>query len=131
MSAPKQQIRFCTGHDVVSIAYAKSGRGTSIAKAANWLSHLEFDLGSPVWSHMMTELARNHTLLRYDGRGSGLSNWDMKDLSFESWVRDLEAVVDAAGVERFALLGVSQGAASAVDYAVRHSERVSQVLLWQ
>jgi pimeloyl-ACP methyl ester carboxylesterase/DNA-binding CsgD family transcriptional regulator len=129
MSAPKQQIRFCTGHDGVSIAYAKSGRGTPVVKAANWLSHLEFDLESPVWSHVMNALSRDHTLLRYDERGCGLSDWDVEDLSFESWVRDLETVVDAAGVERFALLGISQGASIAVDYAVRHPERVSHLIL--
>jgi pimeloyl-ACP methyl ester carboxylesterase/DNA-binding CsgD family transcriptional regulator len=129
MSALKQQIRFCTGHDGVSIAYATSGRGTPIVKAANWLSHLEFDLESPVWSHVMSALSADHTLLRYDERGCGLSDWNVADLSFESWVRDLEVVVDAAKIDRFALLGISQGASIAIDYAVRHPERVSHLIL--
>ena len=129
MSNPKQQIRFCTGHDGTSIAYAKSGRGSPIVKAANWLSHLEFDWESPVWSHMMNALSQDHTLLRYDERGCGLSDWNVADLSFEAWVRDLEAVVDAAGIERFVLLGISQGASIAVDYAVRHPDRVSHLVL--
>ena len=125
----KQQIRFCTGHDGVRIAYATSGIGPPLIKAANWLSHLEFDVGSPVWSHLMIELSRQHTLIRYDERGCGLSDRDVADLSFDAWLRDLEAVVDAAQVERFPLLGISQGASIAVAYAVRHPERVSHLIL--
>src|SRR5690348_12362239 len=104
-----QQIRFCTSHDGTRIAYATSGAGTPIVKAANWLSHLEFDGSSPVWLHLLRELSRANTLVRYDARGSGLSDWNV-ELSFEDWVRDLETVVEASGSERFALLGISQGA---------------------
>jgi pimeloyl-ACP methyl ester carboxylesterase/DNA-binding CsgD family transcriptional regulator len=128
-ATPKQQIRFCTSHDSVQLAYATSGRGAPLVKAANWLSHLEFDWESPVWSHLMHECSRERTLLRYDERGCGLSDWEVDDLSFDSWVRDLETVVDAAGVERFPLLGISQGASIAVAYAVRHPERVSHLIL--
>ena len=129
MAAIKQQIRFCTSHDGVRIAYASSGQGPPLVKVANWLSHLEFDWESPVWRPLLTELSREHTLIRYDERGCGLSDWNVAELSFEAWVRDLETVVDAAGVDRFPLLGISQGASIAVAYAVRHPERVSHLIL--
>ncbi len=98
-------------------------------KAATWLSHLEYDWESPVWSHVRQSLSARHRLLRYDERGCGLSDWDVQYLGFESWVRDLEAVADEAGAERFALLGVSQGASIAVAYAVRHPQRVTHLVL--
>jgi pimeloyl-ACP methyl ester carboxylesterase/DNA-binding CsgD family transcriptional regulator len=129
MPSSKQQIRFCTSHDGVSLAYAKTGRGTPIVKAATWLSHLEFDWESPVWCHTLNALSADHTLLRYDERGCGLSDWDVADLSFEARLRDLETVIDAAGVERFALLGIYQGASIAVAYAARHPGRVSHLIL--
>ena len=129
MPGQKQQIRFCTSHDGVRIAYATSGQGPPLIKAANWLSHLEFDWESPVWSPLLAELSRAHTLIRYDERGCGLSDWNVEDLSFDAWVRDLETVVEAVGVDRFALLGISQGASIAVEYAVRHPERVSHLIL--
>jgi pimeloyl-ACP methyl ester carboxylesterase/DNA-binding CsgD family transcriptional regulator len=125
----KQQIRFCTSADGVRIAYSTTGEGPPLVKVSNWLSHLEFDWGSPVWRHWLTELSANHTLVRYDERGCGLSDWDAPELSFEAWVRDLETVVDALGVERFPLLGISQGASIAIAYAVRHPERVSHLIL--
>jgi pimeloyl-ACP methyl ester carboxylesterase/DNA-binding CsgD family transcriptional regulator len=127
--AHRQQIRFCTSHDGARIAYATSGHGPPLVKAANWLSHLEFDWESPVWNPLLRELSSKHTLVRYDERGCGLSDWSVADLSFESWVRDLETVVDATGVERFPLLGISQGASIAVAYAVRHPERVTHLIL--
>ena len=129
MSAPRQQIRFCTSHDGARIAYATCGRGAPLVKAANWLSHLEFDLESPVWSHLLRELSRDHMLVRYDERGCGLSDWSVAHLSFEAWVRDLETVVDAAGVDRFPLLGISQGASIAVAYTTRHPERVTHLIV--
>jgi pimeloyl-ACP methyl ester carboxylesterase/DNA-binding CsgD family transcriptional regulator len=98
-------------------------------KAAHYLTHIEFDWTSPVWRHWLTELSHNHTLLRYDERGCGLSDWDAADLSFEGHVRDLEAVVAATGVTRFPLFGSSQGGAIAIAYAVRHPERVSHLVL--
>ena len=123
-----QQIRFCASSDGARIAYATSGEGSPLVKVSNWLSHLEFDLQSPVWTHWLRELATGHTLIRYDERGCGLSDWDA-ELSFEHWVRDLEAVVDACGLERFPLLGISQGASIAIAYAVRHPERVTHLIL--
>jgi len=129
MPVSKQQIRFCTSHDGERIAYATAGDGPPLVKAANWMSHLEFDLESPVWSPMLTQLARDHTLVRYDERGCGLSDRDVADLSFEAWVHDLETVVDTIGLERFPLLGISQGASIAVAFAVRHPQRVSHLIL--
>jgi len=126
----RQTIRFATADDGVSIAYATSGHGPqAVVKVGTWMSHLEFDLASPVWGHLLTWLAQRFTLLRYDQRGNGLSDWAAADLSFDAWVRDLGTVVDAAGLERVALLGLSQGAPVAIAYAVRHPERVSHLIL--
>jgi pimeloyl-ACP methyl ester carboxylesterase len=128
----RQQIMFCRAHDGVRIAYARSGNATAppLVKPANWLTHLEFDWNSPVWRHWLTEMGRGHSLIRYDARGCGLSDHDAPDLSFESWVRDFEAVVDAEGLERFSVLGISQGCAVAIAYAVRHPERIDKLVLY-
>lgn len=126
----EQQIHFCTTDDGVRIAYATVGEGPPLVKAANWLSHLEFDWSSPIWRHLLAEFAFDHTFIRYDERGNGLSDWNVSDLSFEAFVEDLEAVVDAAGVDRFPLLGISQGGAVAIAYAVRYPERVSRLILY-
>ena len=126
----EQEIRFCTARDGVRIAYATSGSGPPLVKAANWLTHLEYDWDSPVWRHWLGEMARRHTLIRYDERGCGLSDWKVEDFSFDAWARDLETVVGRVGLDRFALLGISQGGAVAVDYAVRHPERVSHLVLY-
>lgn len=129
MSEPKQQIRFCASRDGVRIAYAVSGSGPPLVRAASFLSHLEFDSRSPIWQPWLEEVGRHHTLLRYDPRGCGLSDREVADLSLERWVADLEAVVDARGLERFPLLGGSQGAAVAIAYAARHPERVTRLVL--
>jgi pimeloyl-ACP methyl ester carboxylesterase/DNA-binding winged helix-turn-helix (wHTH) protein len=126
----EQRIGFCTASDRVRIAYATSGTGPPLVKPANWLTHVEFDWESPVWRHWLHELSRDHTLIRYDERGSGLSDRDVDDLSFDAWVRDLETVVDALNLERFPLFGLSQGCAVAVAYAARHPERVSRLVLY-
>jgi pimeloyl-ACP methyl ester carboxylesterase/DNA-binding winged helix-turn-helix (wHTH) protein len=126
----RQQIRFCRAADDVRIAYATSGAGPPLVKPANWLTHLESDWDSPVWRHWLTELGREHTLIRYDERGCGLSDHEVNDFSIEAWVRDLEAVVDAQRLERFPLLGISQGCAVAIIYATRHPERVSRLVLY-
>ena len=126
----KQQIQFCTTSDGVRIAYATSGAGPPLVKVSNWMGHLEFDWSSPVWRHWLTELSRDHTLVRYDARGCGLSDWNVAQLSFELWVQDLETVVDAAGVSKFPLLGIAAGAPIAVTYAVRHPDRVSHLILY-
>lgn len=128
----RQEILFCRTHDGVRVAYAKSGNAGAppLVKPANWLTHLEFDWNSPVWRHWLTELGRAHSLIRYDERGCGLSDHDAAEMSFESWVRDLEAVVDAEGLARFSLLGISQGCAVAIAYAVRHPDRVDRLVLY-
>lgn len=126
----RQEIRFCTARDGVRIAYSTVGSGPPLVKAANWMNHLEFEWQSPIWSHWIKELIQHHRLVRYDERGNGLSDWSAKDLSFAAWVNDLESVVEAAGVERFALLGISQGGAVAISYALRHPEKVSHLVLY-
>ncbi len=128
--AMEQQIRFCAAPDGTQIAYATVGQGPPLVKTANWMNHLEYDWESPVWRHVFHGLARDHRLIRYDGRGNGLSDWDVEDISFETFVNDLEAVVDAAGIERFALFGISQGCAISIAYAVRHPERVTRLVLY-
>jgi pimeloyl-ACP methyl ester carboxylesterase/DNA-binding CsgD family transcriptional regulator len=125
-----QQVRFCTAGDGVGLAYAVHGSGPPIVRVATWLTHLDFDWESPVWRHWLTELSDRHTLVRYDERGCGLSDRELGELSVETWVADLETVVEAAGVDCFTLLGVSQGAAIALVYAVRHPERVSRLVLY-
>jgi class 3 adenylate cyclase/pimeloyl-ACP methyl ester carboxylesterase len=126
----EQQIRFCRSSDGVQIAYACIGQGPPLVKTGNWMTHLEKDLESPIWRHLWRDLASNHTLVRYDARGMGLSDWDVDEISFDAFVRDLEAVVDAAGFERFDLLGISQGCSVAIAYAVRHPERVNRLVLY-
>ena len=126
----EQQIGFCTSTDGVQIAYARTGNGPPLIKAANWLSHLDFDKRSPVWRHWIRELSRHHTLVRYDERGCGLSDWEVQEFSFDAWIRDLETVVDALDLDRFPLLGISQGGSIAIAYAVRHPERVSRLILY-
>jgi len=125
-----QEVRFCTTRDRVQIAYGLSGAGPPVVRAAHWMSHLQFDWQSPVWQHWIDGLSERNTLVRYDERGNGLSDWEVADLSFEAMVADLESVVDASGLTRFTLLGVSQSCAVSVAYAVRHPERVSGLVLY-
>ena len=125
-----QEIGYCRAADGVRLAYAKAGQGPPLVKTGNWLTHLEYDWESPIWHHLLEGLARQHTLIRYDARGNGLSDWDVDDLSLDAWVNDLEAVVDAAGIEHFPLLGISQGCAISIAYAVRHPDRVSHLVLY-
>jgi len=125
----KQDIRFCQASDGTTLAYSVTGTGPPIVKAANWLNHLEADLASPLWRHWIRALTTIRSLWRYDERGNGLSDWNAP-LNFEAFVDDLESVVDAAGLDRFDLLGISQGAAVAIAYSVRHPERVRKMHLW-
>ncbi|WP_353807432.1 alpha/beta fold hydrolase [Agromyces sp. SYSU T00194] len=127
--AARQDIRFCRAADGARIAYASVGDGPPLLKAANWITHLDLEWRSPVWGHWMQGLAQGRTLVRYDERGCGLSDWDVGEFTFDDWVDDLETVVDAVGIERFPLIGVSQGAAVALAYAVRHPERVTKLIL--
>lgn len=125
-----QEIRFCTAFDHTRLAYAKVGHGPPLVKVANWLSHLEYDWNSPVWQPWLEGWSRFRTLYRYDQRGCGLSDWKVSDLSFDSLVSDLEAVVDAAALERFDLFAMSQGGPIAIAYTAKHPERVSRLILY-
>jgi len=127
--ALKQKIRFCTAHDGVRLAYAICGKGPALVKVGNWMTHLEFDLQGPVWGYLLESLSQDYTLLRYDQRGTGLSDWNVDHMSFEDWVQDLETVIDAAGLEKFPLLCISQGTQIGIAYAVRHPERVSHLVV--
>jgi class 3 adenylate cyclase/pimeloyl-ACP methyl ester carboxylesterase len=127
---PKQDVKYCRAADGVRLAYATVGNGPLLVKAANWMNHLEYDWESPIFRHIWRGLAREHTLIRYDARGNGLSDWEVDEISFEAWVGDLEAVVEAIGAKRFPLLGISQGCAISIAYAVRHPERVSHLILY-
>ena len=125
-----QEIHFCTAPDGIQLAYSMVGQGSPLMKTGNWMTHLEFDLESPIWRHLYRELAKERTLVRYDARGNGLSDRTVDDISFDAFVRDLETVVEAAQVDRFALFGISQGCAISIAYAVRHPERVSHLILY-
>jgi pimeloyl-ACP methyl ester carboxylesterase/DNA-binding CsgD family transcriptional regulator len=127
--AGSQRIHFCVTPDGARIAFATSGTGPPLVKVSNWLTHLEFDWQSPVWHHWLKELGADHTLVRYDQRGCGLSDWAVDDLSSDHWLQDLETVVDAAGLQRFPLFAMSQGGPLAVRYAARHPDRVSALIL--
>jgi pimeloyl-ACP methyl ester carboxylesterase/DNA-binding winged helix-turn-helix (wHTH) protein len=127
---PRQEIRYCTTSDGVRLAYATTGSGPPLVKASNWLTHLDFEWGSPIWRHWYAELSRHHRLVRYDERGNGMSQRDVDDVSFETWVRDLATVVDAAGLDRFPLLGISRGGSIAIAYAVKHPDRVTHLVLY-
>ena len=126
----RQELRYCRTSDGVRLAYASVGSGPPLVKASNWLTHLDFEWGSPIWRHWYAELSRHHRLVRYDERGNGMSQRDVDDVSFDTWVRDLETVVDAAGLDRFPLLGISRGGPIAIAYAMKHPERVTQLVLY-
>jgi pimeloyl-ACP methyl ester carboxylesterase/DNA-binding SARP family transcriptional activator len=123
-------VRFCHAADGVRIAYASVGNGPPLVWAAHWLSHLAFSWESPIWRHWTQEFARDRDFIHYDERGNGLSDWASPDFSLDAFVRDLEAVVDALGLERFALIGSSKGGPTAIAYAARHPERVSRLVLY-
>jgi pimeloyl-ACP methyl ester carboxylesterase/DNA-binding SARP family transcriptional activator len=125
-----QRIGFCTAVDGVRLAFATSGDGPPLVKAATWMTHLDYDWDSPVWRHWIEGLSAEHRLVRYDERGCGLSDQHVDRFGFDAWVDDLAAVVDANGLDRFPLIGVSQGAAVAIAYAVRHPERVTKLVLY-
>ena len=124
-----QEIRFCTSRDGTRIGYATSGKGSPLVMTTNWLSHLEFDWDSPVWRHWITQLSKDHTLIRYDQRGCGLSAWEVKDLSLEALIQDLDSVVSALDIDRFPLLGVCSGGPVAIAYAAQYPEKVSHLIL--
>ncbi len=126
---PKQETQFATAADGTRLAWSAVGEGPPLVKTANWLNHLEFDFESPIWRGWIREIAADFRLIRYDERGNGLSDWNAPELSFDAFVDDLACVVDAAGVERFDLLGISQGAAVAIAYSLKYPERVRRIVL--
>jgi pimeloyl-ACP methyl ester carboxylesterase len=127
--AATQRTYFCKAEDGTRLAYGRLGDGPPLVRAANWLSHLELDWRFKVWRHWLDLFSRRHTLVRYDARGNGLSDWAPPELSFDRFVSDLGTVFDAAAVQRAPLVGLSQGASVAVAYAARHPERVSALVL--
>ena len=128
--ARNQEVTFCRTADGINLALASVGTGAPLIKVANWLTHVEYDWESPIWLPLLQHLAERCRLIRYDGRGNGLADRDVADISFAAFVRDLEAVVAAAEVERPAFLGISQGAAVAIAFAVLHPQRVSKLILY-
>ena len=126
----QHEIHFCTTVDGDRLAYAEVVQGPPLVKSANWLNHLEYDWQSPVWSPFLHELAKDRRLIRYDERGNGLSDWDVEDISFEAFVRDLETIVDAVNLDRFDMFGISGGCGIAIAYAVRHPERLRRLVLY-
>ena len=125
-----QKIRYCNASDGVRLAYATVGSGPPLMKSAHWLGHLEYDWEIPIFRHLLLRLAKDHTLVRYDARGNGLSDWDVKAFSLDAWVTDMEAVANAAGLDRFPLFGFSQGCAVSIAFAARHPDRVSHLILY-
>jgi pimeloyl-ACP methyl ester carboxylesterase/DNA-binding CsgD family transcriptional regulator len=130
MSDADQHVRFCTAADGTQIAYAVSGQGDPLVRTANWVSHLEYEWQNEVRRPVLEALTRAFTLVRYDQRGCGLSDWNVEHICFDAWVDDLDAVVRATGLRRFALMGSSQGCAIAIAYAARHPEKVTHLMLY-
>jgi class 3 adenylate cyclase/pimeloyl-ACP methyl ester carboxylesterase len=128
--AAAQVIKFCTASDGTNLAYATVGSGPPIVMAASWLTHLEYDWQSPANEHYLSFLSRDHTLVRYDPRGSGLSDWDVADISFEAFVNDMATVIAAVGIESFPVFAMSQAVSVAIAYSARQPERVSKLILW-
>jgi len=126
----QQEIKYCRSKDGVRLAYSLAGSGPALVKSANWINHLELDWELPLYRHMLVGLTKQHTLIRYDARGNGLSDWDSSELSIEAWVNDFEAVVNAVGLNRFPIFGFSQGCAVSIAYAVRNPQRVSRLILF-
>jgi pimeloyl-ACP methyl ester carboxylesterase/DNA-binding CsgD family transcriptional regulator len=129
-STPQQELGFCRSADGTRIAWARSGSGPPLIVTTCWLSHLQFDWESPVWRHFLRDVGEFATIVRYDERGHGLSDLGVTDHSIEARVADFEAVVTAAGFERFAVMGMAQGGPVAIEYAARHPERVTQLFFY-
>ena len=126
----RQVISFARSFDGVRVAWARHGTGPPLVRVGTWLTHLEGDWTSPVWRHWLTDLGERFTVVRYDERGTGLSDRTPGEISTRAWLADLEAVVDAAALDRFALLGMSQAGAVAIEFAARHPDRVSHLILY-
>jgi DNA-binding winged helix-turn-helix (wHTH) protein/pimeloyl-ACP methyl ester carboxylesterase len=127
---PRQAVTFSQTDDGTNLAVASVGSGPVLVRAAHWGTHVEFDLQNPLTSPLLRRLAGHFHLVRYDGRGTGLSDWSVGEISLETFLDDLETVVDSLALERFALLGMHSGAAVSIAYAVRHPQRVSKLVLF-
>ena len=128
----RQQIRYLRTRDGVQLAWADAGQGPLLVKGANWLTHLEYDWESPVWSHWMRFFSEHFRFVRYDERGCGMTDWNVADLSSDRWVEDLETVIETAVPpdRKMFLLGISQGGAACIPFAARHPERVAGLILY-
>ncbi len=129
----RQEIRYFESFDGTRIAYADMGDPDNdivLVKTANWMSHLEYDLESPIWRHWIEKLGHGVRLIRYDERGNGMSDWDLDGVSYEDCVKDLECLIDHLGLNKFALLGISQGASVAADFATRRPELVDRLIIY-
>ncbi|MCI0713360.1 MAG: alpha/beta fold hydrolase [Chloroflexi bacterium] len=126
----EQRVYFTQSFDGTTLAYALVGNGPPLVKSANYMCHLEYDWQSPIWRHWMEAFASEYTFIRYDERGSGLSDWDVEDVSFDAWVKDLEVVVDTLELDQFPLLGMSQGGPVSIAYAVKHPDKVTHLILY-
>jgi len=123
------RIQFGQSTDGTRIAFAQSGSGPPLVRSGHWLTHLEYDWRCPIWQPFLRELGQTYSLLQYDQRGNGLSDWDVEDLSLDAFVSDLKTVVDSVGLDRFPIIASSQGVPVAVAFAAHHPERVSQLVL--
>jgi pimeloyl-ACP methyl ester carboxylesterase/DNA-binding winged helix-turn-helix (wHTH) protein len=126
---PDLEVQFFTTSDGVRIAYTLGGSGPPIVRTIDWLNHLNFEWKSPFLRQWLSQIMRHNTLLRYDQRGSGLSDWDVKDFSYQRSVQDFEELIEVTGLDKFAIFGGCQGAAIATAYATRHPERVTRLIL--
>jgi pimeloyl-ACP methyl ester carboxylesterase/DNA-binding CsgD family transcriptional regulator len=127
----RQHVRYVTATDGTRLAWAESGNGPVLVKAANWLTHLEYEWESPVWKHWIQFFSAHCRFVRYDERGCGMSEWKAGTLSLDQWAADLESVIDAARpTAPVTLLGISQGAATCIHYAIRHPDRVARLILY-
>lgn len=131
MTRATQKIRYLRTTDGVKLAWAEAGTGPTLVKAANWMSHLDYEWESPVWQHWIKFFTQNFRYVRHDERGCGMTDWNVGDLSLNRWTDDLEAVIDSADPQGpIILLGISQGSAAAIGYAVRYPERISHLILY-
>ncbi|MEO8041924.1 MAG: alpha/beta hydrolase [Acidobacteriota bacterium] len=131
MKRAGQKIRYVRTPDGVQLAWAEAGTGPPLIKAANWMTHLDFDWESPVWRHWIHFFSDHFRYIRHDERGCGMTDWEVGDICYDRWVEDLESVIDAAGIsEPFSLLGISQGSSACIGYAVTHPERVARLILY-
>lgn len=123
-------IRFCQSRDGVRLAYAASGQGMPLVKVGRWMTQIDHEWDTPVWHPWVDALSRRFHLHRFDARGTGLSDRDADDVSFDRMVDDLEAVIDAARLDRPVLMGVTQGCAVSIAYAARHPGKVRGLILY-